>query len=68
MIDVLIKRVKIPTFFCLRRREHYGRTVEQAMLPQVHLNEVEVLLQQLGLFSSLVNDVNFVAKDDYRYS
>lgn len=68
MIDVLIKRVQIPTFSRLGRSEHYGCTVEQAVLPQVHLDEVEILLQQLGLLSRLVNDVDLVADDDYRYS
>ena len=38
------------------------------MLPQVHLDEVEILLQQLGLLSRLVNDVDLVADNDYRYS
>ena len=36
------------------------------MLSQVHLDEVQVLLQKFRLLARLVNDVNFVAQDDYR--
>ena len=31
----------------------------------MHLNEVEVLLEYFSLFSSLVNNIDFVTEDDY---
>ena len=66
MVQVLVHRVQILAFSLLGRSKQYCSTVLEAVFSYVHLDEVQVFLQQLCLLSVLTNDIDFVADNDDR--
>lgn len=64
MTEVLVEGVEIPALLGLGGSEHNSGAILKRFLTQMHLDEVQVFLQELGLLSCLVDDVDFVADND----